>query len=193
MNPIILANTLAILDLVGHALIHIWVLVHPESYEYIMQVFVAGLRLSVDPATELTPGTLLFSSVLEAAVFWSVGYLGASLYNYIQQPHYLSQNTHPMTTRYFLGEFHKGTVNRGLHLVGFFLVAMGVWNFSILAVVIGSITQELGHIYQHIIVNKRKPHLNILEVLLWQIVAGGIVFYFYGLLVLLIKHSMYAN
>lgn len=81
LNPIALANTLAILDLIGHPLIHLWVAIHPESYKYLMQIFVAGLRLQVDQAFELAPANLLLSTVLEASLFWLLGYAGASLYN----------------------------------------------------------------------------------------------------------------
>jgi len=81
LNPHALANTFAILDLIGHPLIHLWVAIHPASYEYLMQIFVAGLHLQVDQAFELSLGNLLLSTVLEAGIFWILGYVGASLYN----------------------------------------------------------------------------------------------------------------
>ncbi len=80
-NPIALANTFAIIDLIGHPLIHLWVAVHPQSYEYLMQIFVAGLQLKVNQAFELSMGNLILSTILEAAMFWVLGYAGASLYN----------------------------------------------------------------------------------------------------------------
>ena len=81
LNPLALANTFAILDLIGHPLIHLWVAVHPRSYEYLMQIFVAGLRLQVDQAFELAPHNLLLSIILEATIFWCLGFFVASIYN----------------------------------------------------------------------------------------------------------------
>lgn len=86
INPVALANTLSILDLVGHPLIHLWVAIHPQSYEYLMQIFVAGLRLQVDQAFELAPHNLLLSTVLEASTFWALGYIGATVYNVFNRP-----------------------------------------------------------------------------------------------------------
>lgn len=81
IKPIPLANTFAILDLIGHPIIHLWVAIDPQSYEYLMHIFVAGLRLRVDQAFELSPFNLLLSTVLEASLFWIIGFIGANLYN----------------------------------------------------------------------------------------------------------------
>lgn len=85
LKPIALANTFAIIDLVGHTAIHIWVAVNAQSYEYLMQIFVAGLRLKVDQGFELAWNNLLLSTILEASVFWLVGYVGGILYNRFAQ------------------------------------------------------------------------------------------------------------
>ena len=81
LQPIALANTFGLIDLILHPLFHLWIAVSPESYEYMMQLFVAGLRLQVDQAVELSAGNLLLSTVLEALVFWLLGFIGANLYN----------------------------------------------------------------------------------------------------------------
>lgn len=81
LQPIALANTFGIIDLILHPLFHLWVAVSPESYEHLMQLFVAGLHLKVDQAVELTAGNLILSTVLEASVFWLLGFIGATLYN----------------------------------------------------------------------------------------------------------------
>lgn len=81
LQPLAMANTFGIIDLVLHPLFHLWIAVNPRSYEYLMQTFVAGLHLRVDQSFELSMGNLILSTLLEAAIFWLLGYVGASLYN----------------------------------------------------------------------------------------------------------------
>lgn len=81
LQPIALANTFGIIDLILHPLFHLWVAVSPNSYEYMMQLFVAGLHLKVDQAVELSIGNLVFSTIFEASVFWFLGFFAANLYN----------------------------------------------------------------------------------------------------------------
>lgn len=81
IKPIALANTFAIIDLVGHILFHLWIALNPGSYEHFMELFVAGLRLQVNQTLELSPANLLLSTALEASIFWILGFIGASLYN----------------------------------------------------------------------------------------------------------------
>jgi hypothetical protein len=81
LQPVALATTFGLIDLILHPLFHLWVAISPESYEHLMQLFVAGLRLKVDQAVELSPGNLILSTVLEASVFWLLGFIGATLYN----------------------------------------------------------------------------------------------------------------
>lgn len=85
LNAKALANTLAIIDLIGHTLFHVWVAIDPQSYERLMQLFVAGLRLKVDSALELAPANLLLSTLLEASFFWILGYSAATLYNHLNK------------------------------------------------------------------------------------------------------------
>lgn len=81
IKPIALANTFAIMDLVGHTFFHIWIALSPQSYEHLMQLFVAGLSLEVNQTIELSPSNLLLSTALEAGVFWILGFIGANIYN----------------------------------------------------------------------------------------------------------------
>lgn len=80
-QPVALANTFGIIDLILHPLFHAWVAFSPSSYEYFMQIFVAGLHLKVDQSLELAPTNLLLSTLLEAGAFWLLGFAGATLYN----------------------------------------------------------------------------------------------------------------
>ena len=81
IQPIALANTFVILDLLGHTFFHLWVAISPQSYEHLMQLFVAGLHLRVDKSFELSAANLLLSTTLEAGIFWVLGYISANLYN----------------------------------------------------------------------------------------------------------------
>lgn len=80
LNVIALANTLAIIDIVLHPLFHIWVSFAPRSYEWIMNLFVAGLRVNVT-GFDSNIGHILLGTVLEALVFWILGAVVAKLYN----------------------------------------------------------------------------------------------------------------
>jgi len=81
IKPIALANTFAIIDLILHPLFHLWAAIAPDSLEYLMHVFVAGLELNIDPVFELSPQNLLLGTILEASAFWILGIVSASLYN----------------------------------------------------------------------------------------------------------------
>ena len=80
LNALAFANTFAILDLIFHPLFHAWVFLAPESYQWVMNLFVAGLQLQVtDFDSKLSH--IAIGTVLEAAVFWMLGFLIATLYN----------------------------------------------------------------------------------------------------------------
>lgn len=81
LNPIALANTLALIDLVLHPLIHVWIAFSPRSYERLMNLFVAGLNLKVHPG-ESRPSHIVVGTIIEAALFWLIGAGFASLYNW---------------------------------------------------------------------------------------------------------------
>lgn len=81
IQPIALANTFGIIDLVGHTLFHIWIAFSPLSYEYLAQLFVAGLHLQVNQSFELSPINLVLGTALEAGLFWMLGFIGGHLYN----------------------------------------------------------------------------------------------------------------
>ena len=81
LNAVAFANTFAIIDLILHPLFRLWVLISPESYVKTMHLFVEGLQLKIDPAFDLNFVNFLTRTVLEAAIFWILGYTAASLYN----------------------------------------------------------------------------------------------------------------
>ncbi|MDO8648438.1 MAG: hypothetical protein Q7R81_01515 [Candidatus Peregrinibacteria bacterium] len=84
LNPVALGGTFAIIDLVLHPLFHLWVAVSPRSYERLMNVFVAGLHLQVTEFdTSITH--LILGTVLEAAAFGALGFVAASLYNWLHR------------------------------------------------------------------------------------------------------------
>lgn len=78
IDPLALAKTFAIIDLVLHPLFHLWGWYLPRSYEMAMHEFVIGLDLNV--AESFTPMFFIYW-ILEAIVFWSLGYIGGRLYN----------------------------------------------------------------------------------------------------------------
>lgn len=45
--------------------------------------------------------------------------------------------------------FHEGTINKLLHIAGFSLLGLGIVQKSLFWVVVGGVTQELGHFYQY--------------------------------------------
>jgi len=81
INPIALANTFGAIDLVLHPLFHIWISIAPKSYEYLMNLFVAGLHLEV---THFDSDLIhiVVSTIIEASVFWVLGFCGATMYNF---------------------------------------------------------------------------------------------------------------
>ena len=80
LNPTALADTVAIIDLILHPLFHLWIYISPGSSEWIMNLFVAGLRLNVTNF-DSSLSHILLGTVIEVAVFWLLGYGVASLYN----------------------------------------------------------------------------------------------------------------
>lgn len=80
LNAIALANTVAIIDLILHPLFHLWIYISPGSYEWAMNLFVAGLQLNVT-SFDSSLAHILLGTVVEASVFWLLGYCVASLYN----------------------------------------------------------------------------------------------------------------
>ena len=81
INRLAIANTFGAIDLVLHPLFHLWVSVSPHSYEYLMNLFVAGLRLEV---THFDSDIvhIVVSTIIEATMFWLLGFIGATVYNF---------------------------------------------------------------------------------------------------------------
>lgn len=68
-----------------------------------------------------------------------------------------------MIKKYFrqFVECHQGTLNKIIHIVGFTIIGVEIIEKSLLFVIIGGITQELGHFYQYFKTkeSKRKPFI----------------------------------
>ena len=79
-DVIALANTFAIIDLILHPLFHIWVSVHPQSYEWLMHLLVAGLEVKIT-AIDTSLQHIILGTVIEASVFWLLGAGVALIYN----------------------------------------------------------------------------------------------------------------
>lgn len=81
LQPLALANTFALIDLILHPLFHLWITWSPRSYEWMMNLFVAGLHLQV---TEFDTGLahIVLGAIIEASAFWILGFAAASVYNF---------------------------------------------------------------------------------------------------------------
>ena len=84
-NVIAFANTFAIIDLILHPLFHLWISVAPRSYEWAMNLFVAGLHLQV---TDFDSSFIhiALGTIAEASAFWILGASVALIYNWISRP-----------------------------------------------------------------------------------------------------------
>jgi len=76
-----LANTFAIIDIILHLLFRVWVWLSPESYEFVLKFFVAGLDVHTEAGFDLNLINIVLSTILEAAIFWLLGAAVAVLYN----------------------------------------------------------------------------------------------------------------
>jgi len=78
---------------------------------------------------------------------------------------------------FFLGDFHNGAINHGLHFIGFTLLGYGLGVESWWIVVLSPFVMEMGHIYNYITGRDRHLAFRIIPA---QIVAGlifaGIVY-----------------
>ena len=79
-NVIALANTFAVIDLIAHPAFHLWVWLSPQSYEWAMNLFVAGLQLRVT-AFDTSFTHIILGTVVEASTFWLLGVFVALVYN----------------------------------------------------------------------------------------------------------------
>ena len=79
-NVIAFANTLAVIDLVLHPLFHLWISIAPRSYEWAMNLFVAGLHLEVTHF-DSSLAHIVLGTILEASAFWVLGATIALIYN----------------------------------------------------------------------------------------------------------------
>jgi len=74
------ANTLAIVGLILHPLFHFWISIAPRSYEWAMNLFVAGLHLQVTDF-DSSLSHIALGTIVEASAFWILGAMIALIYN----------------------------------------------------------------------------------------------------------------
>ena len=75
-----LANTFAVIDLILHPLFHLWISIAPRSYEWAMNLFVAGLHLQVTDF-DSSLSHIALGTIVEASAFWILGAMIALIYN----------------------------------------------------------------------------------------------------------------
>ena len=75
-----LANTFAVIDLILHPLFHLWISIAPRSYEWAMNLFVAGLHLQVTDF-DSSLSHIALGTIVEASAFWVLGAMIALIYN----------------------------------------------------------------------------------------------------------------
>lgn len=80
LNTVAFANTFAIIDIILHPLFHLWIWLAPRSYEWTMNLFVAGLHLEVT-SFDLSIKHIVVGTVVEATAFWVLGAAVALVYN----------------------------------------------------------------------------------------------------------------
>ncbi len=45
--------------------------------------------------------------------------------------------------------FHEGKLNKVIHILGFAILGLGILEKNLALVIVGGVTQELGHFYQY--------------------------------------------
>ena len=66
------------------------------------------------------------------------------------------------TSKFFFTDFHKGAVNITLHIISFSVMFYGLATKNTLLFVLGiGVINELGHIYNYLVVHKLDPRYGI--------------------------------
>ena len=77
-----------------------------------------------------------------------------------------------MTLKYFLGEFHSGTINRIAHIIGFALLIYGLIQRDwIVALVVSPLFMESGHLYNHLVLKKYRSKNELVRIIPLQIMG----------------------
>lgn len=77
-----------------------------------------------------------------------------------------------MDLKYFLGEFHSGTINRITHAIGFGLLFYGLIKRDwVIAFIISPLFMESGHLYNNLVLHKYKAKDQLLRLIPLQL--GG--------------------
>ena len=80
INVIALANTVAIIDILLHPFFHFWIKISPNSYEWVMNLYVAGLQLKIT-SLDTSLYYIILGTVVEAATLWLLALTFGLLYN----------------------------------------------------------------------------------------------------------------
>ncbi len=76
------ASLFAALTFIGHLSIRAWIWIHPESYEWLLNAFVAGLQINVTDF-DLDPTVLVVGTLLETLSAFLAGAILAIALNYL--------------------------------------------------------------------------------------------------------------
>jgi hypothetical protein len=75
-------------------------------------------------------------------------------------------------TEYFLGEFHQGTINRFIHLIGLLTISWGVYTNNIPLIIISPFIMECGHLYNMHSLKRAPKTIQIIPI---QWIAWGVL------------------
>lgn len=90
-------------------------------------------------------------------------------------------------TKFFFGDFHRGTVNILFHIFSFSLMFYGLANKNFILTILGlAVFDEMGHIYNYFYLHKKDPKYNPVRMFPYQILyvtpVAIILFRIYGLI-----------
>lgn len=63
-----------------HPLFHLWTALHPQSYVYMLKLFLPGIQPVVTPFDYSVTNTII-ATLTKALAFWVIGFAVASFYN----------------------------------------------------------------------------------------------------------------
>lgn len=73
-------------------------------------------------------------------------------------------------TKFFFGDFHRGTINILLHIVSISVLIYGLVNKDLFLAILGiAFFDEIGHVYNYIFPHKKDPQYNPVRMLPYQI------------------------
>lgn len=77
-------------------------------------------------------------------------------------------------TRFFFGDFHRGSVNILLHVISIVVLVYGLINADLILSIFGlAVFDELGHIYNYFIPHKKDHKYSPIRMIPYQILFIG--------------------